>query len=327
MAIRKNRLIFATVALLALPGAAGAWHGKGHHDATKLALRASESTDPNLPAFFVAADGLAVIAHTSLDPDNFTRPIAADALHRAEAPEHWFDVELVGADALTDASFPADRYAFIDLCHRRGLEPDRVGLAPYAVVEHTQRLTVALAEHRKYPDNPAIRAKCLVLAGLLSHYAADLCQPLHTTIHYDGMADANGKSPRTGIHARTDALLGKLLADVDTPASWPRRDPNAMAAGIRPVVLDAVLPAVLDRIRRSHALVGRMYELEKALPAIADPIPAGSAVERLTAERMRAAATLIASLYVTAWRDSAAVRLPWWYNRPYNPPQTKPPTR
>jgi len=40
---------------------------------------------------------------------------------------------------------------------------------------------------------------------------------------------------------------------------------------------------------------------------------------------MRAAATFIASLYVTAWQDSAAIELPWWYRRPYNPPQTKPP--
>jgi hypothetical protein len=324
----------AAAVVLACGAAAQAWHGKGHYDATTLALRAARA-DGNLPAFLVAGAG--TVAHSSLDPDNFTRPIAPEALHKAESPEHFFDIDVepLARTPPADANIPADRYAFIELCFARGLKPNHVGLLPYAVTEWTQRLTVALAEHRKYPGDPAIQAKCLLYAGLLSHYAADLCQPLHVTIHYDGRCGLDGKSPRNGVHAKVDALLGKLLADANAPAARPALDANALPARpaldantllaeVRLAAFEAVLPAVMAEIRRSSALVGRLYELEKQLPAETDPIVPGSAVEKFTIDRMRAAATFIASLYVTAWQDSAAIELPWWYRRPYNPPQTKP---
>ena len=331
-ALKYRPIMSAAAAVLACCAAAQAWHGKGHYDATMLALRAAKA-DANLPAFLAAGAG--TVAHASLDPDNFTRPIAPDALHKAESPEHFFDIDVepLAAAPLPDANFPPDRYAFIDLCCARGIKPNRLGLLPYAVTEWTQRLTVTFAEYRKYPDDPAIQAKCLLCAGMLSHYAADLCQPLHVTINYDGRADADGKSPRSGIHAKADALLGKLMLDptsppakpspaANAPPGRPALDANSLLAGVRPAAFAAVLPAMMAEIRRSHALVDRVYELEKQLPAETDPIAPGSAVEKFATDRMRAAAGLIASIYMTAWQDSAAIRMPWWYRRPYNPPQT-----
>ena len=322
-ALKYRSIMSAAAVVLACGAAAQAWHGKGHYDATTLALRAARA-DGNLPAFFAAGAG--TVAHASLDPDNFTRPIAPDALHKAESPEHFFDIDVepLARTPPADANIPADRYAFIELCFARGLKPNHVGLLPYAVTEWTQRLTVALAEHRKYPGDPAIQAKCLLYAGLLSHYAADLCQPLHVTIHYDGRCGLDGKSPRSGVHAKVDALLGKLMLDPNAPAARPALDANALPTGLRPAAFGAVLPAVMAEVRRSSVLVGRVYELEKQLPAETDPIAHGSAVEKFAIDRMRAAARLVASLYVTAWRDSAAIELPWWYRRPYNPPLTKP---
>jgi len=325
--IRHRTIIVALAGIAAFlmsAATASAWHGKGHYDATMLALRAA-GADGNVPAFFAAGAG--TVAHASLDPDNFTRPIAPEALHKAESPEHFFDIDIEQLAGLlgADANIPPDRYAFIDLCFARGVKPNRVGLLPYAVAEWTQRLTVALAEHRKYPNDPAIQAKCLLYAGLLSHYAADLCQPLHVTISYDGRPGPDGKSPRSGIHAKVDALLGKLMLDPNAPPDRPAPDANTLLTALRPAAFEAVLPAVMAEIRRSAALVDRVYELEKQLPAETERIAPGSAVEKFTIDRMRAAAGLIASLYVTAWRDSAAIKLPWWCRRPYNPPQTKDP--
>ena len=336
-ALKYRSIMSAAAVVLACGAAAQAWHGKGHYDATMLALRAARA-DGNLPAFL--ATGAGTVAHASLDPDNFTRPIAPDALHKAESPEHFFDIDAppLAGTPLADANFPTDRYAFIELCFARGVKPNRVGLLPYAVTEWTQRLTVALAEHRKYPDNPAIQAKCLLYAGMLSHYAADLCQPLHVTIHYDGRSAPDGKSPRSGIHTKVDALLGKLTPDANANAAPPRSanptvtiSPDdlapiatALLADVHPAAFGAVLPALMAEVRRSSALVGRVYDLEKQLPAETDPIAPGSAVEKFAIDRMRAAAKLIASLYLTAWQDSAAIKLPWWYRRPYNPPLSKP---
>ncbi len=302
MTRRFFAITFAATTALIAAADAGAWHGRGHHVATTLAVHAAAD---RLPRFFLPAARR--VAHCALDPDLFTRPIAPPSLHRSEAPEHYFDVELLGG-----APVPAGRYDLLAFCARREIDPRRVGFVPYAVVEWTGRLTVALAEHRRYPDNPHIRAKCLAYAGILSHYAQDLCQPLHTTIHYDGRVGEDGKSPRTGIHQKLDAALAKLDAD-----------PNRPLAGVKVTVHDELLPAVLAELRRSHALVDRVYELEDALPPLDRPLAADSAARPLLAERLRAAVAFTAALYATAWHNSAAVKLPAWYARPYEPPPAK----
>ena len=279
-------------------GNAEAWHGKGHHVATRLAVAAAGE---RMPVFF--REGAATVAHCSLDPDLFTRPIGPEPLHSAEAPEHYFDLEL-----LKGQTPPATRYEFLALCARKGLAPNKVGLLPYAVSEWTRRLTVALAEHRAGPGNRHVRMKCLVYAGLLSHYAEDLCQPLHVTIHWDGRSDADGNSPRTGIHTKVDALLGKLS---------PKAPAVLKGLGVEPV--QDLLPGVLAEIGRSHRLVESVYQLAKDLPDLAKPLPADGPVRAFASERLRAAVRFTASLYVTAWRDSATIKLPSWYSRSDGP--------
>ena len=185
----------AMVATLAQQQAALAWHGKGHDRAARMAVAA---TAEQMPAFF--RKGVGAVA-----PDLFTRPIGPDQLHKATSPEHYFDVEQLGG-----AKVPPLRYDLIVWCVKKGIHPSKVGLLPYAITEWTQRLSVALAEHRKWPDNPHIRAKALVYAGMLAHYAADLCQPLHTTIHYDGRAKADKSSPRMRSSSICSAHFGSV---------------------------------------------------------------------------------------------------------------------
>jgi len=290
---RRVQLVSIASAMLAAASPVWAWHAAGHHRATEAAV----ATAGEMPEFF--RQGSATIAHCSLDPDAFTRPIAPVELHRAESPEHYFDMEL-----LRDQPPPADRYAFISVCAANKLDPARVGLLPYAVTEWTERLAVALAEHRKWPDNPHVKTKCLVYAGILAHYAEDLCMPLHTTIHYDGRAGQDGSSPRTGIHLKVDALLGKCPGGPEETA----RGPTVRAFG-------ELLPAVVEELGRSHAMVGGVYELEGRLPEPDAPIQPDSAVQEFTLERLRTAAAFTASLYATAWRLSEKIELPDWHKR------------
>jgi len=293
--MRKTITRLAILAPVFLASAvAFGWHDAGHQAATSLATAAAGD---KMPAFF--AKGAETIAHCSLDPDTFTRPIAPPELHNAEESEHYFDLEL-----LEGCEPPATRYEFIALCAARKLDPTKVGLLPYAVTEWTQRLAVALAEHRKWPDNPHIKAKCLVYAGILSHYAEDLCNPLHTTIHYDGRARKDGTSPRTGIHLKTDALLGKVKSSSEE-----------LAKDLPVKRFERIFPAVLAELHRSHALVEKVYRLEDDLPALADPIEAGSEVEKFAIERIRRSAAFTASLYVTAWRKSESIKIPDWHKR------------
>ncbi len=290
MSARRTTVVL--VVLLGWVAAAEGWHRHGHDLASRAAL---ELAGPQLPAFFAAGAG--VIAHVSLDNDAFTRPIAPRELHEAESPEHYFDMELLEGQPV-----PPTRYAFIDFCAARGLKPSQVGLLPYAILEWTQRLTVALAEYRKWPDDPAIQAKCLVYAGLLSHYAADCCQPLHLTIHWDGRAMSDGRSPRSGIHNRLDALPAKLSLS-----------PRQLVEGLKARPFVELFPAILDEMDRSRRLVDRVYELEAQLPPMDSNQALTAEAKELAQDRMRAAAVFIASLYLTAWQDSLKIELPSWH--------------
>ncbi|MBN1347378.1 MAG: hypothetical protein JXQ73_32110 [Phycisphaerae bacterium] len=277
---------------------AGAWHGNGHHRATVLAVKALPN---DLPAFF--RDGTPTIAHCSLDPDLFTRPIAPEALHKAESPEHYIDLEI-----LKGAPLPPLRYDLLAWCAKNDVKPYKLGLLPYAVVESTQRLAVCFAEYRKWPHNPAVKTKTLVYAGLLAHYAEDLTMPLHTTIHYNGRVKPGRAPAKTGIHQNVDALLGKLPKDVRI-----HLDPTAL----KPFSGD-LFTAVLAELNASHALVDKVYDLEAAgaIPAYESPLdPTGPAAD-FARDRLRAAAAFTARLFLTAWQDSAKITLPDWHKRP-----------
>ncbi len=295
--------------LLAWPTGAVAWHDEGHVYAAVAAVEATPQKAVELedgtrleatPAFF--REGAATVANLSLDPDVW-RNRGTPQLDKGQDAEHFIDLEM-----LSDHPLPPTRPRYIELCHELGLDPHEVGFLPYAVAEHTGRLTLAFAEHRADPDNEVTRLKCLVYAGLLAHYAADLHQPLHTSVHYDGRVQLNmgtwGKSPRTGIHVRVDALpvtfaYSTIFAD-RTFQPTPRQD---------------VFAYTLEELAASHALVERVYALEAGLPPAGEPI-LDPEVVAFTVDRVRASADFLATLYLTAWHDSATVRLPDWLDRP-----------
>lgn len=172
-----KHLIIVLVAVLCAPSLTSAWWPRGHATITDAAVQAT----PEVPGFFKA--GAAHIAHMTADPDvarNWGTPLASAAEHG----EHYIDIEM-----LEGRELPARRYEFIDLCYELGIKPPHVGLVPYAVSEWTERLALAFAEHRKWPDNPVIKSKCLTIAGNVAHYAQDMTQPLHLTIHFNGRPD------------------------------------------------------------------------------------------------------------------------------------------
>lgn len=261
------------------------WWGDGHAILTRGAVQALPE---EMPAFFRA--GAAALANCVYDPDVFKNR-GTPHLKSAEHSEHYFDQELMEGRAL-----PPTRPEFLALCAEAGLEPGRVGLLPYAVLEWAERLALAFAEHRKWPDNAHIRSKCLVYAGLLSHYAQDMCQPLHLTIHFDGRAEDDGSSPHSGIHEKVDALVERQGPE-----------PAELARGVTIEAAAALLPMVRAEIDRSRALVDRIYELEEVL---ADP--RAPAVRSFGEERARAATRFTAALFLTAWKLSEDIELPGW---------------
>jgi hypothetical protein len=271
------------------PAALG-WHGQGHQRITRTALKALPAT---MPAFL--REGAATIAHCVVDPD-LVRHKATPQLSAHGSPDHYLDYE-----ALQGKTLPPTRYQFVRLIDEMKMKPEDVGMLPYALIEETQRLTIAFAEHRRFPDDPNIRAKCLVYAGALCHYAQDATQPLHTTIHHDGRARPDGTSPRSGIHSKVDGLIERVPID----EAEVLRDLN-------PQPLPDLWKGILAEIDRSRALVDKVYELEPQLPDARTPPPYAPAVVEFTRDRYRAAARFTASLIMTAWENSVKVDLPAW---------------
>jgi hypothetical protein len=293
MKLRTVILMVMVGAVALWPLTARAWFGEGHQRVARKAAVLPQT----LPAFF--AGGATVIADASPDPDCFRERLTPQ-LSRAESPEHYIDLELLKGKPL-----PPTRYEYIRLCQSLNVAPDHVGTLPYAVTEWTQRLTLAFAQHRKWPGDKAIQSKCLVYAGLLSHYAADLCQPLHCTVHFDGRVDAEGNpaGPK-GIHAKVDALLER-----------PEIDAEATLKDLKIEAFPEVFKAVVEELQRSHALVDKVYELEAKLPAVADRTKKVDVAPEMLAferERLRASVNFVGGLYLTAWEMSATVAVPDW---------------
>lgn len=285
------RLRLAALLALLASAPAQAWLTPGHRMVARAAV---EALPADFPAFFRAA--AATVGHLAIDPDLQKNP-GTPELKAREEPEHYLDLERLAGRPL-----PASRAEYFQLLVELGRSPAEMGFLPYAVIEGSERLALCFAEHRRWPDNAAVREKCLVYAGLLAHYAADLEQPLHTTIHHDGWALPDGRSPLTGFHFRIDSLFERVAFDraaaVADLAARPYAD---------------LRQAVLDALAASHARLDAAYRLEPALATdagLADP-----AVVAFTCERFRESASFLARLFLTAWEGSAQLELPAWLER------------
>jgi hypothetical protein len=282
--------VAATAIAIGLAAPTQAWWGDTHGLLTQAAISVLPQ---EMPAFFRAGGSTA--AHTAFDPD-IAKNRGAPHVSHGEFPEHFADIELLRGESL-----PEQRYEFVALCHRLGVAPEDVGFVPYAITESTERLAVAFAEHRKWPENEAIQAKCLVYAGFLSHYAADLVQPLHATIHYDGRLRDDGSREDGGrIHEQMDSLIERLGLSLDE---------LTQGAVLESIDAEGLFAAVAAQVEESNGQVDRVYALAGDL----DPVTATA--RQMAQERGRRAVSFVGSLYLTAWQMSAAIRLPGWLER------------
>ena len=275
---------------LALTAPAWAWWGGGHDILTQAAVK---SLPDEVPEFFRNANKM--IAHCSYDPD-ISKEQGTPHARQAEYGEHYIDIELFGEHPI-----PEGREAHIQLCAELGLKPREVGTLPYALAEWTERLAVAFAEYRKWPDNPMIRNKCFLYAGFLAHYAQDMCQPLHLTIHFDGIKQEDGTRLHRGIHEKVDSSIEILGLD-----------PIELTKAQQIEAVGDLMPAIIAQIKTGHGLVGNLYELADDWQALKAPTPA---LTDFVNDRARESVRWTASLYLTAWKLSENLRLPGWLDR------------
>lgn len=293
MKIAAYALGAVTVAVASsAPHAAPVWGDHGHQIIGRLA---ADALPPEMPAFFRAAG--ARLAWLNPEPDrwrNEQEQLLEPALNLAHAYDHYVNLENVPPGALR----ARNRFAYLDSVRVAGGKTPAVGILPFSLIEMTQRLRVDFREWRK-ATNPEQRAwieqRIIDDAGVLGHYAADASNPHHTTLHHDGWVGDNPGGFTRGpfFHGRFETqYVGAQLLITDVR-------PLVRAA---PRVFPDVREAVIAYLRDSHALVPRLYELDKMQPFSKD----NRNVEhkRFTAERLAAGTAMLRDLWWTAWVTS-----------------------
>ncbi|MFA4986220.1 MAG: hypothetical protein WC712_06525 [Candidatus Brocadiia bacterium] len=271
-ATRTPLLILVSVSVLFV-----GWSHAVHRTITEAAVATQGA---GLPEFFAKGAAYAVLA--SDDPDSF-RSYGSKILGSTEEPEHFINME-----KLSRSPLPTDRWAFYKMCHDKDLVAEHVGMLPYAVAEWTGRLATAFNNYRYKTDSKELQAKCLVYAGVLAHYAQDLCNPLHTTVFYDGKEEHKGKD----LHSRVDWLLIKLQST------------RSCVNGLKPYSWNGILMEIATELDKSHGLVETVFALEPEIPANSGVIKSDK-VREFAQERIDAAAVFTARLFITAYENSA----------------------
>jgi hypothetical protein len=273
-----------TLVLLTL-SPTSAWWVKAHGT---IAEAAAKILPDDMPAFFRA--GGKHLNHLAGEPDRFKNK-GAEFLRITEAPEHYIDLEEFGGETL-----PRDRFKALDLSKKRGVTPEKAGYLPYALMEHYDRLACAFYDYRKEPDNQAVRMKCLVYAGILSHYTGDACMPLHSTRDYDGRMGINGKMQQKGIHAKIDGFPENFNFTAEE-----------LARNLEVSKLDDPWKHVLDVILESHQNVERCYEIDIAGGFDRPTVESNAFITKHT----RRAAKFTAEMWYSAWQKSATMPAPY----------------
>lgn len=277
-------LILIPIGLLLTPPAQ-AWWVEGH---ARIAEAAARILPDDVPAFFRAAGR--DLGHMAGDPDRWKNKDLPH-LRSTESPEHFLDLEY-----LDGAELPVDRYKLIDLLKQNKRQPSVVGMLPFALLEAHDRLACAFQDYRSKPEDAIIRAKCLVHAGILSHYTGDCSMPLHTTKDYDGRPDDKGGFTQKGIHARLDAFPEKhgLTAE-------------EMAREVKVDAIASTRDRVMEEIRHGHGLVDNCYSMD-ATGAFVTPTAESRA---FVLARCRRGVKFTAELWYSAWQKSASLPKPY----------------
>ncbi len=280
-----------------LGSAAPPWGSAGHEMAARVAVAALPA---DMPAFF--RDAGPQLVYLDPEPDRW-RVWEQREMDQAFSYDHYIDLENV-PEGVLDAP---DRFVYLRLLYEAGLDrPERdAGFLPFRIVELYQRLVSAWRRWR-VEENPEHRAwieeRIVNDAGVLGHYVTDGSQPHHTTIHFNGWnletPNPEGYTRDGQFHARFESLFVEAHVSYDDVAAHAR-------AGTPQSVVGSARSAVMSHIAAAHQEVETLYRLDRDVGF--DPErPANPAARDFAAQRLAAGADMLASLWWSAWLESAS---------------------
>ncbi len=318
--LKRALALLLIFSLVPLP--AGSWGYEGH---TLVNEVAAGKIPREMPAFL--RKGRKLIAHLGYEPDRW-RDAREVSLRDAQGPDHFIDFELLAEVA----ELPRERYAYYkllsekraaalacveagDLARADDLQPEGVGLQPYATMEVYERLRAAFREYRalKQEKKPTqeVEKKVVFYAGWLGHYVADGSQPLHTTIHHHGWI---GENPN---RYTTDSRIHAAFESAYVAANLKASEFEDLVQA--PVRLSDPFADYVKYLRESNQLVEPFYRLERTGAFAGPGTPEG---REFTRRRLAAGSQMLLNLWYTAWRESVELPVP----PPYAPrtPTTPP---
>ncbi|MCA8829119.1 zinc dependent phospholipase C family protein [Hymenobacter pini] len=283
-----KKLLLTLFIVLLCPVLSPGWGFFGHRTITQLAVY---SLPAPMRGYYYRNMAKLVKLSTAADERRDQDP--------AEASKHFIDIDHYGDDPFglmpkmwekAVAKYTADTLR-------------KYGTLPWAVIETKEKLTKAFREK----DTTAI----LALSADLGHYVADAYVPLHTTENYDGQL-----TKQEGIHALWESKLperhiGKYK--LDNESGRYEKDP---------------LKDIWQVIQESYGFLGDTFDKEeevtrkytpetkyvfshkygKTRRAYSDAF-ADSYHEKVggqVAFRLKLAPTLVASMWMTAWKDAGS---------------------
>jgi len=278
------KCLTATLVVTVMAGSpAFGWGYVGHR---LVAENAAVAMPAPLASFFASATkGL---SDASIEPDSQLKK----RFGAKEKRSHYLDLEDLkmrpGEEIPSDVASARAKYG------RTRLE--KAGMLPWRVAE----VHAALTKSFRAGDWPEV----VRFAGWLSHYAADACQPLHTTSNHDGQLTGN-----KGIHAAFETEMIDRYRAVyrksAVPATGFKPEPIADPAGrvIREILsahqrVDALLQAdtqTMLSVRKNNA--DYLKGLKKRAGEIAE-------------QQLVRAVELTASLWHSAWTAAGRPALP-----------------
>ncbi len=273
------------------------WGERGHVLSAQAAV---DALPAEMPAFFRAARDQ--LAYLNPEPDRWrggAERTADRALDDAGAPEHFIDLELIPLHRRTHVLAARSRHDYADSLRALGERVQTVGVLPFAMLEHAQRLRVAFRQWRgarNARERRLIEARILNDAGILGHYVTDAANPAHTTIHFNGWKGPNpeGYATDNRFHARFESGFVQAVIRYDDIRS--RLPPE-------PRVFPDLRTAILAHIHESHAQVEPLYAQDKATPFGVDQT--SPAAKAFAAARLAAGSRMLRDLWWTAWVTSA----------------------
>jgi predicted AlkP superfamily phosphohydrolase/phosphomutase len=291
---RRPRLALAVLAAAAalLPARAFAWGFTAHRLVNEKAV---ETLPEPLRSFFQA--NAAYVTEHAVDPDLW-RAVGQDP-----EPNHFLDMDAFGPPSAR--AIPRDEAEHL---RKHGPDAAAEGRLPWRVGEVYRELVTAFRDR-----DPA---RILERAAVLGHYVGDAHVPLHAALNYDGQLTG-----QTGFHNRWESHMverfeRQLRAEVIPRPAHAVGDPVQLTLDVLTESFDLSLQALasdkestegtdladtpLDD-RYGDAYYSRLYERERGT----------------LRSRLAASASLLGSLWLTAWQEAGRPPLDTAFRFPY----------